>query len=148
MLAYDFTKSPVTSGITQPKLDGIRMVANTRGLYTRSNKEIVSVPHIADALAGFIKDHPTVTLDGELYNHDLKDDFQRLTSLVRKTVNLVDSKGLVQYHIYDMFDNFSPLFSLILLRKVISSMSKQRNTNTRVMLDSASIYLCQEKECL
>ena len=27
-------------------------------------------------------------------------------------------------------------------------MSKQRNTNTRVMLDSASIYLCQAKECL
>ena len=27
-------------------------------------------------------------------------------------------------------------------------MSKQRNTNKRVMVDSASIYLCQEKECL
>ena len=31
MLAHDFTKTPVTSGITQPKLDGIRMVVNTRG---------------------------------------------------------------------------------------------------------------------
>ena len=108
MLAYDFTKTPVTSGITQPKLDGIRMVVNPRGLYSRSNKEIVSVPHIAEALADFIKDHPTVTLDGELYNHDLKDNFQRLTSLVRKTVNLADSKELVQYHIYDMFDSASP----------------------------------------
>lgn len=108
MLAYDFTKTPVTSGITQPKLDGIRMVANPKGLYSRSNKEIVSVPHIAEALADFIKNHPTVTLDGELYNHDLKDDFQRLTSLVRKTVNLADSKELVQYHIYDMFDSANP----------------------------------------
>ena len=27
-------------------------------------------------------------------------------------------------------------------------MSKQRNTNTRVMLDSTSIYVCQAKECL
>ena len=113
MLAYDFTKSPVTSGITQPKLDGIRMVVNTRGLYSRSNKKIVSVPHIAEALADFIKDHPTVTLDGELYNHDLKDNFQRLTSLVRKTANLgtlelAESKELVQYHIYDMFDIANP----------------------------------------
>ena len=88
MLAHDFTKTPVTSGITQPKLDGIRMVVNTRGLYSRSNKEIVAVPHIAEALADFIKDHPTITLDGELYNHELKDNFQKITSLVRKTVNL------------------------------------------------------------
>ena len=27
-------------------------------------------------------------------------------------------------------------------------MSKQRNINKCVMLDSASIYLCQEKECM
>jgi len=113
MLAHDFTKTPVTSGITQPKLDGIRMVVNTRGLYSRSNKEIVAVPHIAEALADFIKDHPTVTLDGELYNHELKDNFQKITSLVRKTVNLgadelAESKELVQYHIYDMFDSANP----------------------------------------
>ena len=113
MLAHDFTKTPVTSGITQPKLDGIRMVVNTRGLYSRSNKEIVAVPHIAEALADFIKDHPTVTLDGELYNHELKDNFQKITSLVRKTVNLganelAESKELVQYSIYDMFDSANP----------------------------------------
>ena len=113
MLAHDFTKTPVTSGITQPKLDGIRMVVNSRGLYSRSNKEIVAVPHIAEALADFIKDHPTVTLDGELYNHELKDNFQKITSLVRKTVNLganelAESKELVQYHIYDMFDSANP----------------------------------------
>jgi len=54
MLAHDFTKTPVESGYTQPKLDGIRMVVNSRGLYSRSNKEIVGVPHIADQLADFI----------------------------------------------------------------------------------------------
>ena len=59
MLAHDFAKTPVQSGITQPKLDGIRMVVNTRGLYSRSNKPIVAVPHIQEALAEFIKDHPT-----------------------------------------------------------------------------------------
>ena len=113
MLAHDFTKTPVTRGLTQPKLDGIRMVVNTRGLYSRSNKEIVAVPHIAEALADFIKNNPTITLDGELYNHELKDNFQKITSLVRKTVNLgadelAESKELVQYHIYDMFDSANP----------------------------------------
>ena len=113
MLAHDFTKTPVESGYTQPKLDGIRMVVNSRGLYSRSNKPIVAVPHIADALADFIKTFPTVTLDGELYNHDLKDNFQKITSLVRKTVNIgaeeiAESKQLVQYHIYDMFDTANP----------------------------------------
>lgn len=113
MLAHDFTKTPVESGYTQPKLDGIRMVVNSRGLYSRSNKPIVAVPHIAEVLADFIKTYPTVTLDGELYNHDLKDNFQKITSLVRKTVNigadeLAESKELVQYHIYDMFDSANP----------------------------------------
>ena len=113
MLAHDFTKTPVESGYTQPKLDGIRMVVNSRGLYSRSNKEIVAVPHIADQLADFIKKFPTITLDGELYNHELKDNFQKITSLVRKTVNLgidelAESAELVQYHVYDMFDSANP----------------------------------------
>ena len=113
MLAHDFTKTPVTSGYCQPKLDGIRMVVNTRGLYSRSNKEIVAVPHIAVELKEFIASHPTITLDGELYNHELKDNFQKITSLVRKTVNLgadelAESAELVEYHVYDMFDSANP----------------------------------------
>lgn len=113
MLAHDFTKTPVESGYTQPKLDGIRMVVNSRGLYSRSNKEIVAVPHIAEQLSDFIKKFPTITLDGELYNHELKDNFQKITSLVRKTVNLgidelAESAELVQYHVYDMFDSANP----------------------------------------
>ena len=113
MLAHDFTKTPVTKGYTQPKLDGIRMVVNSRGLYSRSNKPIVAVPHIENLLKEFIKKFPTVTLDGELYNHALKDNFQKITSLVRKTVNigeeeLAESAELVQYHVYDMFDSANP----------------------------------------
>ena len=113
MLAHDFTKTPVTSGYTQPKLDGIRMVVNSRGLYSRSNKPIVAVPHIENLLKTFIQKFPTVTLDGELYNHALKDNFQKITSLVRKTVNigkeeLAESAELVQYHVYDMFDSSNP----------------------------------------
>jgi DNA ligase-1 len=47
-------------------------------------------------------------LDGELYNHKLKDDFNKITSLVRKTKNIKDedfdaSKNYIQYHIYDVY---------------------------------------------
>tara|TARA_R110001592_G_scaffold342842_2_gene632902 strand:+ start:3173 stop:4309 length:1137 start_codon:yes stop_codon:yes gene_type:complete len=109
MLAHDFTKKPVTSGYTQPKLDGIRCLASADGLYSRSFKEIVAVPHIQEAIDSFCETFPGITLDGELYNHELKSDFQKITSLVRKTANLgadelAESKELVQYHVYDCFD--------------------------------------------
>jgi DNA ligase-1 len=46
-----------------------------------------------------------VILDGELYNHDLKDDFEKIISLVRKTKpsegDRVESAGYVQFHCYD-----------------------------------------------
>ena len=49
--------------------------------------------------------NPNVVLDGELYNHDLKDNFEKIVSLVRKTkptaADLEESKQLVQYHVYD-----------------------------------------------
>ena len=113
MLAHDFTKKPVTSGYTQPKLDGIRCLASGDGLYSRSFKEIVAVPHIQLEINNFCKTFPGITLDGELYNHELKSDFQKITSLVRKTANITEeafaeSKELVQYHVYDCYDRNNP----------------------------------------
>lgn len=91
---------------SQPKLDGIRCIARKDGLWTRSGKEIVAVPHIWESLQPFFEKHPNFILDGELYNHELKDDFNTITSMVRKTKpkaeDLVKSKELVQYHIYDV----------------------------------------------
>lgn len=91
---------------SQPKLDGIRCIARKDGLWTRSGKEIVAVPHIWESLQPFFENHPNMILDGELYNHELKDDFNSITSMVRKTKpkseDLVKSKELVQYHVYDV----------------------------------------------
>ena len=45
-------------------------------------------------------------LDGELYNHDLRDNFEKIISCVRKTkpttVHRLESSGLVQFHCYDV----------------------------------------------
>ena len=112
MLAHEYAKRHQSEGISQPKLDGIRCIARKDGLFSRAGKELVSVPHIAEELEDFFKDFPNVILDGELYNHELKDDFNKITSLVRKTKptdeDFVESCFLVQYHIYDLFDPDAP----------------------------------------
>ena len=107
MLAHDYTKRPQDSGYSQPKLDGIRCVADANGLWTRSGKAITSCPHIWEAIEPFIKAHPGIVVDGELYNHELKADFNKITSLVRKVKSteedIKESASLVQYHIYDCY---------------------------------------------
>ncbi|MAH46844.1 hypothetical protein CMI37_13525, partial [Candidatus Pacearchaeota archaeon] len=90
---------------SQPKLDGIRCIAMREGLFTRTGKEITAVPHIHEALEPFFKKYPNAVLDGELYNHAYKDDFNKIIHLVRKQnltdEHLADSREMIQYHIYD-----------------------------------------------
>ena len=90
---------------SQPKLDGIRCIAMREGLFTRTGKEITAVPHIHEALEPFFEKYPNATLDGELYNHAYKDDFNKIIHLVRKQnlteEHLAESKKMIQYHIYD-----------------------------------------------
>jgi len=90
---------------SQPKLDGIRCIAVREGLFTRTGKPITAVPHIHEALEPFFEKYPNATLDGELYNHAYKDDFNKIIHLVRKQnlteEHLAESKKMIQYHIYD-----------------------------------------------
>lgn len=99
MLAFDLKKYEkllftVPTWI-QPKLDGVRCYKD-RWLYTRTGDKIVSCPHL---------DSGIINLDGELYNHELKDDFNKIVSLVRKTKpepeDILESAEKVQYWIYD-----------------------------------------------
>lgn len=91
---------------SQPKLDGMRCIATARGLHTRNGKPILSCPHIVEELAPLFTANPDLILDGELYNHDLKDDFNTIISAARKIKpspsDLEESARLIQYHIYDM----------------------------------------------
>ncbi len=149
MLAHDFAKTPVQSGICQPKLDGIRCIASAKGLYSRAFKEIVAVPHIAEALETFVKQHPTVTLDGELYNHELKSDFQKITSLVRKTKNigpaeLAESKQMVQYHVYDMFDSANPEMTFMQRYNWLQQNLKSADTGPSIV--KVATHIAETKE--
>ena len=89
----------------QPKLDGIRCIANRDGVWSRTGKPIVAIPHIVAALAPLFEKYPEAVLDGELYNHDLKEDFNSIVSMVRKAkpeaADIAKSAEMVQYHVYD-----------------------------------------------
>ena len=116
-LARDYTKLPQDFGYSQPKLDGIRCIARVDGLYTRAGKEITTCDHIFKAIKPIFEEFPNVILDGELYNHQLKADFNKITSLVRKVKPSAEEKedceALVQYHVYDCVDTTFRRWSLL-----------------------------------
>lgn len=108
MLAYKVGKKKVDWSekvFMQPKLDGVRCVISKDGAYSRTGKEWLNIHHITANLEPFFEKYPDVILDGELYNHELKDDFEKIISLVRKTKpkegDRVESAGYVQFHCYD-----------------------------------------------
>jgi len=92
----------------QPKLDGVRCLFTKDGAYSRTGKKFMNLRHIEMALKSFFDKNPDVTLDGELYNHKLKNDFEKIISLVRKQKptddDRLDAQHLVQFHVYDYFD--------------------------------------------
>ena len=132
MLAHDYTKRPQDFGWSQPKLDGIRCIARKDGLYTRAGKAITTCDHISEDLELFFEENPDVILDGELYNHELKADFNKITSLVRKVKpteeEAQECSELVQYWIYDMYDTMDPTeifsFRIQFLNKEIMTLYK------------------------
>ena len=122
MLAYKVDKKPVDwseNVFIQPKLDGVRCVIylddkeNIR-CFSRTGKEFHNLQHIKESLHDFFKmetefsANTDVVLDGELYNHDLRDNFEKIISLVRKQKptdsDKLEAKELVQFHCYDYIE--------------------------------------------
>ena len=107
MLAHKFNDHAakiVFPAIMQPKLDGIRCIAIIRKgkctLWSRTRKAINSMPHIVTEIERQFKGREDCILDGELYNHSYKDNFEEIVSLVRPDAPKA-GHAVVQYHIYD-----------------------------------------------
>lgn len=108
MLAHPIEKQMkhvVFPAVAQPKLDGLRCIARLRNgnisLFSRTQKEYITVPHIAAELESLLRRHKDIDLDGELYNHKYKKDFNQIVSLIRRD-ELHPKYTLAQYHIYDI----------------------------------------------
>ena len=76
------------------------------GAFTRELQPHTNVDHILKALAPLFVADPGLILDGELYNHDHKDNFNKLVRMVRKVTPDASLKAEIeatlQYHIYDI----------------------------------------------
>ena len=121
MLAYPVSDKPINYNdkvFMQPKLDGVRCIIQAEKLpfdmgydvvaYSRTGKQWKNIDHILFNLKPWFALNPSVILDGELYNHDLKDDFEKIISLVRKQkptdLDALESADMVQFHCYDIVD--------------------------------------------
>lgn len=98
--------------ILDPKLDGMRMVSQPTVFHSRKGKPVLAGTQINNNLQQFFTDNPTITLDGELYNHEYHADFQALMSVFRKEkpsdIELAEMMEIAEYHVYDMFDTANP----------------------------------------
>jgi len=128
MLAYPVSDKPIDYDkptFIQPKLDGVRCLIQYEPktirsnfysgkvkAYSRTGKEWKNIEHILIELRPFFQKHPNVILDGELYNHDFKDDFESIISMVRKTKptpeDRLKSSQNVQFHCYDTIMEHMP----------------------------------------
>ncbi len=91
---------------SNPKLDGIRILINSKGMWSRQGKPIISAPHILEDLKDVFEAYPNIVLDGELYTNKLSQDFNKIISLGRQqkptATDLKESRELLQYWIYDI----------------------------------------------
>jgi len=119
MLAYPVSAKPIDYSkptFIQPKLDGVRCLiqydAGVVTAWSRTGKEWKNIEHIKLNLYRFFDKFPNVILDGELYNHDLRDNFEKIISLVRKTKptteDRIEASKLTQFHCYDIIDEELP----------------------------------------
>ena len=107
MLAHKYNEDKADyPAFIQPKLDGVRCLFSAKGAFSRTGNQFMNVMHIEKALEPLFAKYPNIVVDGELYNHGLKDDFEKIISLVRKqkpTVqDIVEASQMTQYHIYDI----------------------------------------------
>ena len=157
MLAYKVDKKPVDwseNVFMQPKLDGVRCVIklgdnNEVQAFSRTGKPWLNIAHITNSLHYFFTQHPDIILDGELYNHDLRDDFEKIISLVRKQKptpsDRTEASKLVQFHCYDYIETvmnqpYGYRMNQLTTSDMYSYCVKYVPTNLILRMDDARVY--------
>ena len=109
MLAHPYGKKAFDKdSFIQPKLDGVRCYITKDGAFSRNHKEFKTVDHIKDLFKPLFELAPDMILDCELYNHQFKDNFNKIISLVRKQKltdeDRAEAKKYIQFHWYDFYN--------------------------------------------
>ena len=108
MLAHPVGKKEFDKdSFIQPKLDGVRCYITYHGAFSRNHKRFMNAQHILDELVPLFTKYPHIVLDGELYNHEYKDNFNKIISLVRKQTPSDaerDEAKVIQFHNYDIVE--------------------------------------------
>ena len=129
MLAHPVGKKEFDrDSFIQPKLDGVRCYITKNGAFSRNHKRFMNAQHILDELVPLFTKYPNVVLDGELYNHEYKDNFNKIISLVRKQSPSDAERNeakVIQFHNYDIFMPETPDNSFDYRNQSIKNLHKE-----------------------
>lgn len=129
MLAHPVGKKEFDKdSFIQPKLDGVRCYITKDGAFSRNHKQFMNAQHILDELVPLFAKYPHVVLDGELYNHNYKDNFNKIISLVRKQTPSDAERNeakVIQFHNYDIFMPETPDNSFRYRNESIKNLHKE-----------------------
>jgi len=108
----DYKDSVVYPLALEQKLNGIRCILTAKGAFSRKGEEFHCLDHIKEEAEEIFSRFPNAVLDGELFNPILKNELNKIASLVsvnrkQSDVSAEDqerAKQIVQFHIYDGFD--------------------------------------------
>ncbi len=129
MLAHPVGKKEFDKdSFIQPKLDGVRCYITKDGAFSRNHKQFMNAQHILDELVPLFAKYPHVVLDGELYNHEYKDNFNKIISLVRKQTPSDAERNeakVIQFHNYDIFMSETPDNSFRYRNESIKNLHKE-----------------------
>jgi len=131
----------------QPKLDGIRCIITKHGMWSRNGKPLLAAPHIFKEVKYVFDKYPDIiALDGELYNHSLSENFNKIISIAKKTKptleDLKESEDVIQFWNYDVILTINPSFS-----ERIKFLEKLHKENKKVNYNTSHIVLVDTLEC-
>lgn len=139
----------------QPKFDGLRGPTQADGTWSRKGKPYLTVDWLAaEVLAPLFEAHPDIVLDGELYNHDLRDDFNELTSVIKRKKPSVEdikvARSIVQLHVYDCCFPDEPELLFEQRYNKIKALLEEFNIDPKVvvLVDSPKVFSIEELDAL
>lgn len=142
--------------LASAKLDGARanvyLEEGTMVVRTRSSKPWFNFEHIKvnPEIKRFLDENPNIILDGEMYNHDYKDEFEELMSVFRKKkpteAQKAESARVAKYYVYDIYDRDNPSLTAFERQQKLIEIYKEYFTECDLLVPTLSRVILNEEE--